>query len=121
MATKLATGVYQLSPTEGLTLQLSAVGTGFSVSATAGATALEFPESGDVTKITPAMLGVGVHTVNIRCFFTVGATPEAEYELLVVDDEGAQLDDIKVPIVTSQALPYQAEIQLAIVVREATQ
>jgi hypothetical protein len=64
-----------------------------------------------------------VQTVNVRCFFSVGATPQAQYELLVIDDEGAELDDLKLPIVTSQALPYQALIQLALIVRaqEATQ
>ena len=119
MATKLATGVYQMTAIEGLTLQISAVGTGFTVDATVGTASIPFAESGDTAKITPAEIGgAGVQTVNIRCFFSSGATPHAEYELLVIDDNGALLDDIKLPIVTTQSLPYQALIQLALIVRQ---
>lgn len=118
MATKLAQGVYQLTPTEGLTMQLSCVGTAFTVAVTCGGTVIPFAESGDAAKLTPAEIGgAGVQTVNVRCFFSQGATQQAEYELLVVDDEGAQLDDLKLPIVPTQALPYQALIQLALIVR----
>lgn len=119
MAIKLATGVYQLTPSEGLTLQISAVGTGFTVAVTAGQTVIPFAESGDAAQITPADIGgPGVATVNIRCFFSSGATAQAEYEVLVVDDDGTQLDDIKLPIVETQSLPYQALIQLALIVRQ---
>lgn len=121
MATKLAQGVYQLTPAEELTLQISAVGTGFTVAVTVGSTVIPFAESGDTAKLTPADIGgAGVQTVNIRCFFSAGATSRAKYEVLVIDDNGAQLDDIKLPIVTSQSLPYQALIQLALIVREAS-
>jgi hypothetical protein len=117
MATKLATGVYQLTAEEGLTIQLSAVGTLFTVVATIGETTLQFSESGDVTRITPAMIGgAGMHIADFRCFFNTGSTPQAEYELLVIDDEGSQLDDVKIPIVTTQTLPYQALTQLALIV-----
>lgn len=116
MATKLAQGVYQLTQAEGLTLQLSAVGTAFTVSATVDTTVLQFPQSGAVTKITPAMLGVGVHTANLHTFFSLGATAQASYQLLVTDDKGSQLDHLKVHIVAGQALPYQALTQLAIIV-----
>jgi hypothetical protein len=120
MATKLATGVYQLTPAEGLTLVLSATGTGFTVDVTAGSTPIPFSESGDAVKLTPADIGgAGIQTVNVRCFFTVGATQQAAYDLVVVDDEGAELDDIPLPIVPSQNLPYQGLIQLALIVRDA--
>ena len=120
MATKLATGVYQLTAIEGLTLQISAVGTGFTVDVTVGTASIPFAESGDTAKLTPAEIGGGgVQTVNIRCFFSGGSTPHAEYEVLVIDDNGAQLDDIKLPIVPTQSLPYQALIQLALIVKEA--
>jgi hypothetical protein len=121
MATKLAQGVYQLTPAEGLTLQISSAGTGFTVAVTVGTTSIPFAESGDTAKLTPDDIGgAGVQTVNIRCFFSMGATAHAEYEVLVIDDNGAQLDDLKLPIVASQSLPYQALMQLALIVREAS-
>jgi hypothetical protein len=121
MATRLATGVYQLTPAEGLTLQLSAVGTLFTVVGTIGEKDIQFPESGDVVKLTPEILGgAGMHIVNLRCFFNNGSTPQAQYEVLVIDDDGSQLDDIRIPIVTTQTLPYQALTQLAVIVPAAT-
>jgi hypothetical protein len=119
MATKLAPGVYQLSPAEGLTVSVSAVGTGFAVIASVDMTALSFPTSGSSVRIGPEMMnGMGsVHSVNIRCFFTQGATQQSAYQVSVTDDKGSALDVLNLAIVVAQPLPYQALVQLVVAIQ----
>jgi hypothetical protein len=119
MATKLAPAVYQLSPTEGFTVGVSAVGTGFAVIASVDTSALSFPNSGGTVRIGPEkMNGMGsVHSANIRCFFTQGATNQAAYQVTVSDDNGAALDILNLPIAAGQPLPYQALVQLVVAIQ----
>jgi hypothetical protein len=117
MATKLAPGIYQVTPTEGISITVDCVGTGFVVIANIDTSALTFAAAVP-TRITPAMMGgVGsVHTINIRCFFTQGATTAAAYTINTTDDQGGPLDGFNVPIVSGQALPYQTLVQILLVV-----
>lgn len=118
MATKLVQGMYQLTPTEGISITVDAVGTGFAVIANIDTTALQF-SAGVPTQMGPEMMnGMGsVHTVNIRCFFTQVATNVASYTVETTDDQGANLDTFNVPIVVGQALPYQTLVQIILVVK----
>jgi hypothetical protein len=117
MATKLAPGIYQIAPTEGVTITVDCVGTGFAVIANIDTNALSFA-AGVPFRIAPTMLnGMGAaHTVNIRCFFTQGATTAAAYTVNTTDDQGAALDAFNVPIVASQSLPYQTLVQVLLMV-----
>ncbi|MBV8515892.1 MAG: hypothetical protein JO197_00690 [Acidobacteria bacterium] len=123
MATKLAERIYQLTPSEGLSITVSAVGTGFLVVAGVNSTALSFPESGSNVRVTPEMLnGPGaMHTIDIRTFFTIGATPQAQYQIITVDDQGAVLDTTLIPILTTPVLPYQALTQVVVIIQEPAQ
>jgi hypothetical protein len=113
MATRLAPGVYVLTPTEGFSITVDSVGTGFAVIGNIDTTALPFA-AGVPTRLAPEIMeGMGsVHTINIRCFFTQGATNTAEYTVVTTDDSGNTLDTITVPIVVAEALPYQTLVQL---------
>ena len=117
MATKLAPGIYQITPTEGVTITVDCVGTGFVVIANIDTTALTFA-AGVPNRIAPAMLsGTGsVHTINLRCFFTQESTTVAAYTINTTDDHGGALDAFNVPIVASEALPYQTLVQILLVV-----
>lgn len=118
MATRLARGVYQLTPVEGITITVDATGTGYAVIGNIDTTAVKF-DAGVPTRLGPEMMhGMGsVHTVNIRCFFTEGSTADAEYTVRTVDDQGTQLDLMTVPIVAGQTLPYQTLVQVILVVQ----
>lgn len=113
MATRLAPGVYVLTPTEGFSITVDSVGTGFAVIGNIDTTALPFA-AGVPTRVAPEIMeGMGsVHTINIRCFFTQGATNNAEYTVVTTDDVGGPLDTITVPIVATEALPYQTLVQI---------
>jgi hypothetical protein len=117
MATKLAPGIYQIAPTEGVTITVDCVGTGYVVIANIDTNALTFA-AGVPNRIGPTMLnGVGsVHTINLRCFFTQGATTAAAYTVNTTDDQGAALDSFNIPIVASESLPYQTLVQILLVV-----
>jgi len=118
MANKLGPFVYELAPTEGFSITISAVGTGYAVIAGIDNVALNFANGVPVV-ITPQMMnGMGsIHTVNARCFFSVGATNNASYTITTADQNGAQLDTMTIPIVTPQPLPYQVLLQVVVGVR----
>jgi hypothetical protein len=118
MAKKLAPNVYQLSPLEGISITVDTVGNGFAVIANIDTNALSFAP-GVPTRIGPeSMNGLGsVHTINLRCFFTQGATNNANYTITAVDDQGVQLDAFAIAIVGTQPLPYQTLVQFIMAVK----
>lgn len=119
MATVLAPGIYQLSPLEGLGIQISAAGTGYLVIAGIDNIILDFPSSGSAVAITPQMLnGLGAHhTLDIRSVFTAGATKQAEYLIEVFDQNGSQMDAIRRPVDPNRLKPYQTLTQLNLIVQ----
>lgn len=93
MAQKLSPGRYQVTPLEGLHIDIQAVGTLFIVIAAMDNTLLSVPPGGGVIDITPQMMnGSGSkHRIEIEVFFN-GAASGAHYVIDVRDDSGTPLD-----------------------------
>jgi hypothetical protein len=115
MATRFGPFVYQLGPTEGLTVTINTTANGFAVIAGLDSIALNF-SNGVPLRIPPEMMnGLGsIHHINLRCFFTVGAGNNANYTISAADDNGNLLDTTTIPIVTAQQLPYQVLQQIVV-------
>src|SRR5437660_1203076 len=83
---------YELSPSDGLGLRVTAIGTSFFVPASVDITALPL-QDGITFNITPQMLsGAGsLHQLNVHCFFT---PPTGSYTIEVLDTAGTVVDTI---------------------------
>jgi hypothetical protein len=113
MAQKLSPGRYQLSPLEGLHIDVHAVGTLFVVVAAMDTTLLSVPPGGGAIDISAQLMnGSGSkHRIEIEVFFN-GATPGASYTISVRDDSQAVLDTF---IVHDSGIHF-GEVQLRVTV-----
>lgn len=118
MPTRIAPGMYQVSPVEGIAFVVNAVGTGFAVSAALDTTLLDIT-AGTRVPITPQMMsGIGSsHEIRIRVIFTQESTATAAYTIDVSGEDEAELDAFTINIDASRPLPYQTLVELNVVVR----
>jgi len=110
MIHKKTTQFYELSPTDGLGLRVTAIGTSFFVPASVDITALPLKD-GVTFNITPQMLsGAGsLHQLNVHCFFT---PPAGSYTIEVLDTAGNVIDTITATLPAGQPAGTQLYYQL---------
>ncbi len=115
MARRVVRGLYEVSPVEGIAFEVNAVSTGFVVAGSMDTTILPVA-AGSRIRISPQMMsGAGSsHTVRLRLIFTEESTDAAAYDVMVIDDGGAPLDRVTVPIDPGENLPYQTVLGLSI-------
>jgi hypothetical protein len=114
MIHKIGNQFYELSPTDGFGLRVTALGTTFFVPASLDITVLPL-QDGVRFDVTPQMMsGAGsLHQVNIHCFFN---PPAGTYTIEVMDTLGNVVDTITAAVQSGQPASTQMYYQLVLLV-----
>jgi hypothetical protein len=112
----IAPAVYQLADDESFRVRIDCVGTAYLALGDVNGFVLPFSDKQHEVTVTPALLR-GPHSVNhvfLHVVYQQGATPQAEYSIRVLDQQGTPMDEMGSKLNPKRALPYRNDFDLRV-------